>query len=136
MTFPSLFHQIKDVMIIPAVSPFLIPGGSPGLADSGGSTANVNHTTFSMMPNLPGLELPSMEMAWTLTSVMRELNPLFAWYHESLSALTIARAVEESNVRMVPIKKGGGEWALTDISDMEVFGLQIVHSVEVTQHKS
>lgn len=136
MTSPSSFHHIKDIMIIAALSPFLIPGGSPGLADSGGSTANVNDTTFSKMPNLPGSELPSMEMAWTLTSVMRELNPAFAWSHVSLSALTIARAVEKYNVNMVLIETGEEEWALTDIGDVEVFGLQIVHSLVIAQHES
>jgi hypothetical protein len=91
--FPSLFHQIVDSMIIPEESPFFIPGGRLGLAASGGSTFNVNRTTFSMTANEPGSELPWSEIASTEMFVIRLLNPLFCWYQASLEALTILRAI-------------------------------------------
>lgn len=95
VTFPSAFHQSTEMLIMPALSPFLIPGGRLGLASSGGSTARVNHTTCSMIENFPGSALPSMEIAWTLRSFKREVNPLFCSYQSDLGDLTIARAIEE-----------------------------------------
>lgn len=78
------------------------------MAASGGSSVSLNEMAFSKIANAPGAELPYREMAVTLVSVVRLVNPLLFAYQACLGTLTRPRAVGEHSSKKLQSKVSRG----------------------------